>query len=48
MTDEARQLSRRLAVSGLVLLVALVLLRALLLWVVLAVIAWWLWMAVRR
>jgi hypothetical protein len=48
MTDDAKALTRRVAVSALVLVVALVLLRALLPWVILGVLAWWLWTALRR
>jgi hypothetical protein len=48
MTDEAKALTRRVAVSALVLLGAIVLLRSLLAWVVVAVLAWWIWRAVRR
>lgn len=46
MTDEAKALTRRTAVSALVLLVTLLLLRALLPWVVLALVLWWIWKAV--
>jgi hypothetical protein len=46
MTDEAKALTRRTAVSALVLLVTLLLLRALLPWVVLALALWWIWKAV--
>lgn len=48
MTDEAKALTKRVAVSALVLLGAIVLLRSLLPWVVVAVVAWWIWRAVRR
>ena len=48
MTDEAKALTKRVAVSALVLLGAIVLLRSLLAWVVVAVLAWWIWRAVRR
>jgi len=48
MTDEAKALTKRAAVSALVLLGAIVLLRSLLPWVVVAVVAWWIWRAVRR
>jgi len=46
MTDEAKALTRRTAVSALVLLVTLLLLRALLPWVVLALVLWWIWKSV--
>jgi len=48
MTDEAKALTKRTAVSAVVLLVALMLLRALLPWVVLGVVAWWIWKALSR
>jgi hypothetical protein len=48
MTDEAKALTKRTAVSAVVVLAALVLLRALLPWVVVAVIAWWIWKAVSK
>ena len=48
MTDESKALTKRTAVSAVVVLAALVLLRALLPWVVVAVIAWWIWKAVSK
>ena len=48
MTDDARALTRRVAVSTLVVLVAIVLLRAVLPWVIVGVIAWWIWRALKR
>ncbi len=48
MTDEAKALTKRVAVSALVVLGAIVLLRSLLPWVIVAVLAWWIWRAVRR
>ena len=48
MTDEAKALTKRVAVSAVVLLVALVLLRALLPWVVLGLIVWWVWKALSK
>jgi hypothetical protein len=48
MTDEAKALTMRAAVSGLVVLLVLLVFRALVPWVLLAVIAWWIWKAVRR
>ena len=48
MTDEAKALTKRAAVSGLVVLLVLMVFRALVPWVLLAVIAWWIWKAVRR
>ena len=43
MTDESKALVKRTAVSLLVLLLAVTLLRALLPWVLLAVIVWFVW-----
>jgi hypothetical protein len=48
MTEEAKALTKRTAVSALVLLVVLLIFRALLPWVLLAVAAWWIWKAVTR
>ena len=48
MTDEAKTLSKRVAVSALVVLAALVLLQALLPWVILAVVLWWIWKGIAR
>ena len=48
MTDEAKALTKRTAISAVVVLTALVLLRALLPWVVVAVIAWLIWKAVSK
>ena len=48
MTDETKALTRRLAVSALAVIGALVLLRALLPWVIVGVIAWWIWTTVKR
>ena len=48
MTDEAKALTRRVAVSALSVIGALVLLRALLPWVIVGVIAWWIWTTVKR
>lgn len=48
MTDDAKALTKRVAVSALVVLGALVLLRALLPWVILAVVLWWIWKAIAR
>lgn len=43
MTDEAKALARRSAVSALLVLVVVLVFRSLLPWVVLAVVIWWLW-----
>ena len=48
MTDEAKALTKRTAVSALVVLVVLLVFRALVPWVLVAVVAWWIWKAVRR
>jgi hypothetical protein len=48
MTDDAKALTKRVALSALVVLGALVLLRALLPWVILAVALWWIWKAITR
>ncbi len=48
MSDEAKALARRTAVSAAVLVGVLLLFRALLPWVLLAVVAWWLWKAISR
>jgi hypothetical protein len=48
MTDEAKVLTKRVAVSALVVFGALLLLRALLPWVILAVVLWWIWKGVNR
>ncbi|MEX1317979.1 MAG: hypothetical protein AB1Z22_12760 [Synechococcaceae cyanobacterium] len=48
MTDEAKALSKRTAVSALVVLVVVLLFRGLLPWVLVAVAAWWIWKAISR
>jgi hypothetical protein len=48
MTDEAKALVQRTAVSALVVVAVLLLFRALLPWVVLGLIAWWIWKAITR
>ncbi|MEI8252088.1 MAG: hypothetical protein WCF98_13040 [Synechococcus sp. ELA057] len=48
MTDEAKTLTKRTAVSALVVLFVLLVVRSLLPWVLLAVIVWWIWKAVTR
>lgn len=48
MSEEAKALTRRTAVSAAVVLLALLLFRGLLPWVLLALIAWWLWKTLRR
>lgn len=48
MTDDAKALARRSAVSAAVVLVALLLFRGLLPWVALGLAAWWIWKAINR
>jgi hypothetical protein len=48
MTDEAKALTKRTAVSAAAVLVVLLVFRALLPWVLLAVVAWWIWKAVSK
>lgn len=48
MTDEAKALTRRTAVSALVLLLVLLVVRSLLPWVLLVVVLWWLWKALSK
>ena len=48
MTNDAKALTKRVAVSALVLIATLVLLRALLPWVILAVVFLWIWKAIAR
>jgi len=48
MTAEAKALTRRTAVSAVVLLLVLIVFRALLPWALLALAAWWIWKAVSR
>jgi hypothetical protein len=43
MTDEAKALTKRTAVSAVVVLVVVLVFRALLPWVLLAVVAYWVW-----
>lgn len=48
MTDAAKALTKRTAVSALVVLAVLLVFRALLPWVLLGLIAWWVWRAVSK
>ena len=48
MTDEAKALTKRTAVSAGVVLLVLLVFRALLPWALLAVVGWWIWIAVRK
>ncbi|MCS5699793.1 hypothetical protein NZK32_12180 [Cyanobium sp. FGCU-52] len=45
MTDEAKALTRRTAVSAGVVLLVLLVFRGLLPWVLVALLAWWIWKA---
>jgi len=48
MTDEAKALTKRTAVSAGVVLLVLLVFRTLLPWVLLAVVGWWIWRAIRK
>jgi hypothetical protein len=48
MTDEAKALTKRSAVSAAVVLAVLLLFRSLLPWVIVAIALWWLWKAIQR
>jgi hypothetical protein len=48
MTDEAKALTRRTAVTTALVLLVLLLFRPLLIWVVLGLIGWWIWKALNR
>jgi len=48
MTDEAEALTKRTAVSALVVLLVLMVFRALLPWVLVALVGWWVWKAVSK
>jgi hypothetical protein len=48
MTDEAKALTKRSAVTAGVVLLVLMVFRALLPWALLAVVGWWIWKAVSR
>jgi hypothetical protein len=48
MTDEAKPLTKRSAVSTLVLLVVLLVFGSVVPWVVVALVAWGIWKAVRK
>ena len=47
MTDDAKALTKRTAVSALVVLVLLLVFRSLLPWAILALVIWWIWNALR-
>ena len=48
MTDESKALAKRLAISGAILVISLIAVRALLPWVLAALAAWWLWKLVKK
>ncbi len=48
MTDEAKALTKRTAVSALVVLMVLLVFRALVPWMLVSVVAWWIWKAVSK
>ena len=48
MTEGAKALTKRTAVSALIVLVVLLVFRALVLWVILGLVAWGIWKAVRK
>jgi len=48
MTDEAKALTKRTAVSALVVLLVLMVFRALVPWVLVALVGWWVWRAVSK
>ena len=48
MSDEAKALTKRTAVSLLVVLLVAVVFRALLPWVLLGLVFWWLWRAINK
>lgn len=48
MTDQAKALAKRTAVSALVVLLVLLIFRALLPWVLVAVVGWWIWRTVSK
>ncbi len=47
MTDEAKAIVKRTAVSALLILLVVLIFRSLVPWIVLALVAWWIW-GVRR
>ena len=48
MSDEAKALTKRTAVSLMVVLLVAVVIRALLPWVLLGLVIWWLWRALNK
>lgn len=48
MTEESKALSRRAGTSAAVIILGLLLFRGLLPWLLLGLVLWWLWSAIRR
>ncbi|WP_353089924.1 hypothetical protein [Synechococcus lacustris] len=48
MTEESKGLAKRLAISGAILVISLIVVRALLPWVLAALAVWWLWKLVKK
>ncbi|MCX5931537.1 MAG: hypothetical protein NTW83_06825 [Cyanobacteria bacterium] len=48
MTDESKALTKRTAVSALVVLLVFVVFRSLVPWVLVGLVAWWIWKAVSK
>ncbi|WP_288916767.1 hypothetical protein [uncultured Synechococcus sp.] len=48
MTEESKALAKRLAISGAILVISLIIVRALLPWVLAALAVWWLWKLVKK
>jgi len=48
MTDEAKALTKRTAVSAALVLLVVLVFRALVPWVLLALVAWWIWKALSK
>ena len=48
MTDESKALAKRLAISGAILVISLIIVRVLLPWVLAALAAWWLWKLIKK
>ena len=48
MTDESKALAKRLAISAAVVVFGLIIVRSLLLWLLVALAAWWLWKLINK
>jgi hypothetical protein len=48
MTEESKALAKRLAISGAILVISLIVVRALLPWVLAGLAVWWLWKLVNK